>query len=72
MTRSEDNAWYLLCGILIGLMVAFWFAFDVDFYRTVWAAMAVIVIVWAIVRRGSNDKCRENQGNDGARNGKLN
>ena len=23
MTRTEDNAWYLLCGILIGLMVAF-------------------------------------------------
>jgi membrane protein implicated in regulation of membrane protease activity len=71
MTRTEDNAWYMLCGILIGLMVAFWFAFDIDFYRTVWAAMAVIVIVWAFVRRESNDKCRENQGNDGARNGKL-
>jgi hypothetical protein len=52
MTRTEDNAWYMLCGILIGLMVAFWFAFDIDFYRTVWAAMAVVAILWAIVRRG--------------------
>jgi hypothetical protein len=42
----------MLCGILIGLMVAFWFAFDIDFYRTVWAAMAVVAILWAIVRRG--------------------
>ncbi len=55
MTRTEDNVWYMLCGILIGLMVAFWFAFDIDFYRTVWAAMAVVAILWAIVRRGKDD-----------------
>lgn len=54
MTRTEDNAWYMLCGILIGSMVAFWFAFDIDFYRTVWAAMAVVLIVWFIVRRKKN------------------
>jgi hypothetical protein len=44
----------MLCGILIGLMVAFWFAFDIVFYRTVWAAMAVVAILWAIVRREKN------------------
>jgi hypothetical protein len=52
----------MLCGILIGLMVAFWFAFDIDFYRTVWAAMAVVAILWAIVRRGKNDNTQGKNG----------
>jgi hypothetical protein len=53
------------------MVLAFWFYPDIEFYRGQWLVMLVVLIVWAIVRRGSNDKYRENQGNDGARNGKL-
>ena len=54
MSRTEDNVWFLLIGILIGMELAFWFWPDVDFYRTVWPAVAVVLIVWFIVRRKKN------------------
>lgn len=56
MTRTEDNAWYLLMGILIGMEIAFWFWPDVDFYRTVWPAMTLVMIGWYVVRRGKDGK----------------
>ena len=55
MTRIEDNAWYLLAGILMGMVLAFWFNPDVSFFRTVWPAIMGALIVWAIVRRGKDD-----------------
>ena len=54
LSRTEDNVWFLLIGILIGMELAFWFWPDVDFYRTVWPAVAVVLIVWFIVRRKKN------------------
>ena len=56
LSRTEDNVWFLLIGILIGMELAFWFWPDVDFYRTVWPAVAVVLIVWFIVRRGKDGK----------------
>ena len=56
LSRTEDNVWFLLIGILIGMELAFWFWPDVDFYRTVWPAVAVVLIVWFIVRRKKNEK----------------
>jgi len=55
MTRTEDNAWHLLAGILMGMVLAFWFNPDVSFFRTVWPAIMGALIVWAIVRRGKDD-----------------
>ena len=51
MTRTEDNAWYLLAGILMGMVLCFWFAPDIEFFRTVWPAIMGALIVWAFVRR---------------------
>jgi hypothetical protein len=55
MTRTEDNAWYLLAGILVGMVLAFWFYPDIEFYRGQWLVMLVVLIVWAIVRREKDD-----------------
>jgi hypothetical protein len=60
MTRLEDNAWYLLVGILMGMVLCFWFCQDIDFFRREWPAIMGALIVWAFVRRGKNDdKCGE-------------
>ena len=56
MTHTEDNVWFLLIGILIGMELAFWFWPDVDFYRTVWPALTGAMIGWYIVRRGKDGK----------------
>ena len=56
MTRTEDNAWYLCAGILMGMVLAFWFYPDIEFYRGQWLVMLVVLIVWAVVRRGKDDK----------------
>jgi hypothetical protein len=56
MTRTEDNAWYLLAGILMGMVLAFWFCPDIEFFRTVWPAVMVALIVWAVIRRGKDGK----------------
>ena len=50
MTRTEDNAWYLCAGILIGMVLAFWFAWDIDFYRVQWTVFMAMLIVWFVVR----------------------
>ena len=67
MTRTEDNAWYLCPGVLVGEVLAFWFAFDVDYYRLFWPVGLAFLIIWAIVRRGKNDDkcggvCRDGEG----------
>jgi hypothetical protein len=55
MTRTEDNAWYLLCGVLMGMVLCFWFCPDIEFFRCKWPAVMGVLIVWAIVRRGKDD-----------------
>lgn len=55
MTRAEDNAWYLCAGILMGMVLAFWFYPDIEFFRTVWPAIMGALIGWAIVRRKKDD-----------------
>jgi hypothetical protein len=55
MTRTEDNAWYLLCGILMGMVLCFWFCPDIEFFRTVWPAIMGALIAWAVVRRGRQE-----------------
>jgi hypothetical protein len=55
MTRTEDNAWFLIAGLLIGMELEFLFMPDIDFFREKWPIVLVVLIVWAIVRRGSND-----------------
>jgi hypothetical protein len=62
MTRTEDNAWYWCAGVLVGEVLAFWFGFDVDYYRLFWPVGLAALIVWAIVRRGKDDNT---QGKDG-------
>ena len=51
MTRTEDNAWYLCTGILMGMVLCFWFCPDIDFFRTVWPVVMGALIGWAFVRR---------------------
>lgn len=51
MTRTEDNAWYLLCGVLIGMVLAFWSTPDIDFFRHEWPVVMVALIAWAVIRR---------------------
>ena len=58
LSRTEDNCWFLLIGILIGMELAFWFWPDVDFYRTVWPALTGAMIGWYIVRRKKNGEKR--------------
>ena len=50
MTKIEDNAWYLLCGVLAGMVVQFWYSFDVDFFRYEWVIMLGILIGYAVAR----------------------
>jgi hypothetical protein len=38
----------------MGMVLCFWFAPDIEFFRTVWPAVAVVLIVWFIVRRKKN------------------
>jgi hypothetical protein len=54
MTRTEDNAWFLIAGLLIGMELEFLFMPDIDFFREKWPIVLVVLIVWAIVRRGKN------------------
>jgi hypothetical protein len=54
MTRTEDNAWYLLCGVLMGMVLAFWSTPDIDFFRCEWPVIMGALIVWAFVRRGKD------------------
>lgn len=54
MTRIEDNAWYLCAGILMGMVLCFWFCPDIDFFRTVWPAIMGALIGWAVLRRDKN------------------
>jgi hypothetical protein len=56
MTRTEDNAWYLCAGILMGMVLCFWFCPDIEFFRTVWPAIMVALIVWAVIRREKDGK----------------
>lgn len=51
MTRTEDNAWYLCAGMLMGMVLCFWFAPDIEFFRGQCLVMLVVLIVWAILRR---------------------
>lgn len=68
MTRSEDNIWFLLIGILIGMELAFWFYPDIEFFRTVWPVIMVALIVWAVIRREKDVKGSK-QENDRAGDG---
>lgn len=58
MTRTEDNAWYLCTGILMGMVLCFWFCPDIDFFRTVWPVVMGALIGWAFVRREKDGKER--------------
>lgn len=51
MTRTEDNAWYLCTGILMGMVLCFWFCPDIEFFRTVWPVIMGVLIGWAVIRR---------------------
>ena len=50
MSRFESEMWYLLFGILFGMVIQFWFWFDLDFYRTLWPAIAFLLCGWFIIR----------------------
>ena len=56
MTRTEGNAWYLCAGILMGMVLCFWFCPDIEFFRTVWPVIMVALIVWAVIRREKDVK----------------
>lgn len=56
MSRTEENAWYLLCGVLMGMVLCFWFCPDIEFFRCEWPAIMGVLIAWAFVRRGKDDK----------------
>jgi hypothetical protein len=56
MTRTEDNAWYLLCGVLMGIVLCFWFCPDIEFFRHEWVAMMAILFIWVAVRWKKDDK----------------
>ena len=56
MTRIEDNAWYLCAGILMGMVLCFWFCPDIDFFRHEWVAMMAILFIWVAVRWKKGDK----------------
>ena len=61
MTGTEENAWYWCAGVLFGEVLAFWFGFDVDYYRLFWPVGLVILIIWAIVRREKNGNTQGRQ-----------
>lgn len=50
MTRPEDSAWYLCAGILIGMVLCFWFCPDIEFFRCEWIIGMAILIAWVAVR----------------------
>ena len=50
MTKFESELWYLFCGVLAGMVLAFWGQWDIDFYRTQWPFMAVVLTGWMIWR----------------------
>ncbi len=54
MTRTEDNVWYLCAGILMGMVLCFWFCPDIDFFRTVWPVVMGALIGWDVIRREKN------------------
>lgn len=56
MTRTEDNAWYLMAGVLLGMVLCFWFTQDIEFFRGQCLVMLVVLIVWAVMRREKDDK----------------
>ena len=50
MTGLENDIWYLMCGLMAGMVLAFWFNPDIDFYREVWPVVAGLMIVWFVWR----------------------
>lgn len=50
MTRTEDNAWYLCTGILMGMVLCFWFCLDIEFFRCEWIVMMGMLFIWAVMR----------------------
>lgn len=71
MTSTEDNAWYLCAGILMGMVLCFWFCPDIEFFRHEWVAMMAILLIWVAVRWNKNDntgdKGKPTERNDSAR-----
>ena len=49
LKETEDNVWYLCTGILMGMVLCFWFCPDIEFFRTVWPVIMAFLIAWAIV-----------------------
>ena len=61
MTRFEESIWCCCVGVLIGMMIAYWFMFDTDFYEKQWPIMAGVIMAWfvgreLIYRRWKHDK----------------
>ena len=50
MSRFESEIWSLLVGTLFGLLVQFRFWFDVDFFRSQWPMMMVVLAGWFVMR----------------------
>ena len=50
MAESELNAWYLCAGILMGMVLCFWFCPDIEFFRCEWIVMMGILFIWAVMR----------------------
>ena len=67
MTKTEDNFWHLIVGVLMGMVLAFWFMLDVDFYRNVWPIIMGVVVLWALVR--GEPKEQKNGKREAAKNG---
>lgn len=62
MKEFENDLWYLLAGTLMGMVLAFWFTWDIDFYREEWPIMLTVLILWALVRELWNKKKEDKDG----------
>ena len=50
MSRFESEVWNLLVGVLAGMVLQFWFWWDIDFFRVQWPAMMAVLTGWFVVR----------------------
>ena len=50
MTKQEENIWFLLIGILSGMLIDFVLVPDIYFYQTKWLVVLVALMVWTVWR----------------------
>lgn len=50
MTEQENCLWFLLTGVLAGMLIDFWCDFDVGFFRVQWMLLMAVLLVWAMKR----------------------